>query len=113
MYVGDFNSHNQAWGYEHNDIDGNRLMEWMTLYKMHLIYHPKDIRSFRSARWQKDYSPDLSMMTQKSADEDITRHIISNFPRSQNRPVINHYGMRIPLMNSIPKPRWNFLRADW
>jgi hypothetical protein len=52
-HVSDFNSHNQAWGYEHNDIDGNRLMEWMTLYNMHLIYHPKDIGTFRSARWQK------------------------------------------------------------
>jgi hypothetical protein len=54
------------------------------------------------------------MMTQESADEDITttRHIISNF-RSQHRPVIINYGMRIPLMNSVQKPRWNFLRADW
>jgi hypothetical protein len=68
-------------GYEHNDIDENRLMKWMTLYKMHLIYHPKDIGIFRSARWQKDYTPDISMMTQES-DESITttRHIISNFP---------------------------------
>jgi hypothetical protein len=97
------------------DSDGNRLMEWMTLYKMHLIYHPKDIGTFRFARWQKDYTPNLSMMTQESAEEDITttRHIISNFPRSQHRPVIIHFGMRIPLMNSVPKPRWNFLRADW
>jgi exonuclease III len=50
IYVSDFNSDNQAWGYAHNDIDGNRLMEWMTLYKMHLIYHPKDIGTIRSAR---------------------------------------------------------------
>jgi hypothetical protein len=87
----------------------------MTLYKMHLIYHLKDIGTFRSACWQKVDTPDLSMMTQESADEDITAtpHIISNFPRSQHRPVIIHYGMKIPLMNSIPKPRWNFLKADW
>jgi hypothetical protein len=54
------------------------------------------------------------MMTQESADEDITtaRHIIINFPRSQHRPVIIYYGMRTPLMNSIPKSRWNFLRAS-
>jgi hypothetical protein len=90
-------------------------MAWMTLYKMHFMYHPKDIGTFRSARWQKDFTPDLSMMTQKSADEDITttRHFISNFPRSQHRHVIIHYGMGISLMNSMPKPRWNFLRADW
>jgi hypothetical protein len=64
-----------------------------SLYKMHLIYHPKNIGTFRSARWQKDYTPDLSMMTQESADKDITptRHIISNFPRSQHRSVIIQY----------------------
>jgi hypothetical protein len=77
------------------------------------ILSPKDIGNFRSARWQKHYTTDLSMMTQESADEDITttRHIISNFPRKQHRPVIIHYGMRIPLMNFTPKPR-NFLRAE-
>jgi hypothetical protein len=115
IYVDDFNSHNQAWEYEHNDIDGNHLMEWMILYRIHLIYHPKDIGTFRSARWQKDYTPDFSMMTQESADEDITttRHIISNFSRSQHRPVIIHYGMRIPLMNSMPKPRWKAFADDF
>jgi hypothetical protein len=30
-YVGDFNSHSPLWDYEHNDADGNRLLEWMTL----------------------------------------------------------------------------------
>jgi hypothetical protein len=25
IYVGDFNSHNQLWGYEHNDANENRL----------------------------------------------------------------------------------------
>jgi hypothetical protein len=50
----------------------------MTLYKMHLIYHPKDIETFRSARWQKDYTPDLSMMTQESADKDITASQLYN-----------------------------------
>jgi exonuclease III len=42
IYVGDFNSHNHLWGYEHNDADGNRLFEWMTLNKLHLIYHPRN-----------------------------------------------------------------------
>jgi hypothetical protein len=50
IYVGDFNSHNQLWGYEHNDADGNRLMKWMTLNKLHLMYHPNDKGTFKSAR---------------------------------------------------------------
>jgi hypothetical protein len=54
-----FNSHNQLWGYEHNDADRNRRLEWMTLNKFHLIYHPKDKGTFKSAGWGKDYTPDL------------------------------------------------------
>jgi hypothetical protein len=75
----------------------------------------KDVGNFTSARWKKDNTPDFSMMTQESAAEDITttRHIINYFPRSQHRPMMIHYGMRIPLTNSISKPRWNFLRDDW
>jgi hypothetical protein len=42
IYVGDFNSHNQQWGYDHNDVDGNLIHEWMTLNSLHLIYHPKN-----------------------------------------------------------------------
>jgi len=36
IYIGDFNSHNQMWGYEHNNIDGNRLLEWMILHKIYI-----------------------------------------------------------------------------
>jgi hypothetical protein len=36
----------------------------MTLNKTHIIYDPKDKGTFHSARWKKDYSPDLSMIIQ-------------------------------------------------
>jgi hypothetical protein len=107
--VSDFNSHNQQWEYDHNDIDGNLIHEWMTLN------HPKDKGTFRSARWNKDYIPDLSIVT-RAAEDDITvytRVIVDGFPRSQHRPVLLQYGARIPLTESIPKPRWNFTRANW
>jgi hypothetical protein len=52
-------------------------MKWMTLYKMHLIYYPKDIGIFRSARWQKDYTPDLSMMQTKASQLPVTSSVIS------------------------------------
>jgi Reverse transcriptase (RNA-dependent DNA polymerase)/Endonuclease-reverse transcriptase len=115
IYVGDFNSHNQLWGYEHNDTSGNLLLEWMTLSKLHLIYHPKDKGTFHSARWRKDYTPDLSMITRINEDDNTmcSRQILNSFPRSQHRPVILHYGSRVPLSESLPKPRWNFKIADW
>jgi hypothetical protein len=31
IHVGDLNSHNQQWGYGHNDVNGNLIHEWMTL----------------------------------------------------------------------------------
>jgi hypothetical protein len=100
IYVGDFNSHNQQWGYDHNNVDGNLIHEWMTLNSLHLIYHPKDKGTFRSAKWNKDYTPDLSIVT-RAAEDDITvctRVILDGFPRSQHRP-------RIPFTESVPKPR--------
>jgi hypothetical protein len=115
IYVCDFNSYNQLWGYEHNDTDGNRLLEWMTLYKLHLIYHPKDKRTFKSARWGKDYTPDLSIAIHAPVDDNTlcNRYIIESFPRSQHRPVLLHYETRVPLTESIENPRWNFSSFDW
>jgi hypothetical protein len=104
IYVGDFNSHNQLWGYEHKDADGNRLLEWMTPNKFYLIYHPKDKGTFKSARWGKDYTPDLSIVTHAPADDNTlcNRNIIESFPRNQHRPVLLvHYEIRVPLTESI------------
>jgi hypothetical protein len=41
------------------------------------------------------------------------RYIIESFPRSQHRPVLLHYGICVPLTESIEKPRWIFLSVDW
>ncbi|XP_055714426.1 uncharacterized protein LOC129808680 [Phlebotomus papatasi] len=115
VYVGDFNSHNQAWGYEDSDIDGNLLFEWMTLNNLYLIYSSKSKGTFRSARWQKDYNPDLTIVT-KNHDGEVNgakRSVLSGFPNSQHRPVLLHYGISIPLVESEPKPRWNFRKANW
>jgi hypothetical protein len=38
---------------------------------------------------------------------------MDGFPRSQHRPVLLHYGTRVLLIESIRKPRRNFLLADW
>jgi hypothetical protein len=100
IYVGDFNSHNQQWGYDHKDV--NLIHEWMTLNSLHLIYHPKDKGTFRSARWNKDYTPDLSIVT-RAAEDDITVCIcviLDGFLKSQHRPVLLQYG-RIPLTESV------------
>uniref|UniRef100_A0A1B0D7V9 Uncharacterized protein n=1 Tax=Phlebotomus papatasi TaxID=29031 RepID=A0A1B0D7V9_PHLPP len=79
VYVGDFNSHNQAWGYEDSDIYGNLLFEWMTLNNLYLIYSSKSKGTFRSARWQKDYNPDLTIVT-KNQDGEHFDHVVQFIP---------------------------------
>ncbi len=43
----------------------------------------------------------------------ITRKVLSGFPRSQHRPNLLTIGTEIPIVNSTPKPRWNFKKANW
>jgi hypothetical protein len=75
----------------------------MALKKLHLIYHPKDKGTFKSARWGKDYTPDLSIVTRAHLDDNplCNRYILESFPRSQHRPFLLHYGIRVPLTESI------------
>lgn len=115
IYVGDFNSHHNAWGYKDNDINGNILHDWLSVNNLYLVFSAKDKGTFRSARWQKDTSPDLCFITtsQVNGNELANRKIIDSFPHSQHRPIIIDYGIQIPLVNSVAKARWNFKKANW
>jgi len=115
IYIGDFNSHSTAWGYDGNGSNGDVLDEWITLNNLHLVYSSKDKGTFFSARWQKEYTPDLSIVSRTSLNDNTmaTRQVMRDFPHSQHRPVIIKYGLQIPTVLSIPKPRWNFRRASW
>src|ERR1700712_1604402 len=42
-----------------------------------------------------------------------TRKVLPSFPHSQHRPSLLTIGTEIPIVNSIPKPRWNFQKANW
>jgi hypothetical protein len=115
IYVGDFNSHNMAWGYEENDENGDILYEWLDTMNMELVFSIKDKGTFRSARWLKEYTPDLSIISKPPNDSKqlASRRILCDFPHSQHRPVVLEYGLKIPIIRSIPKPRWNFRKANW
>lgn len=115
VYIGDFNSHNSDWGYNQNDDNGEVLQYWIALNNLELIYNAKDMGTFRSARWRKDYTPDLSITSRNTLDGPtiVTRHILGDFPHSQHRPVFLEYGLKVPLIRSLPKPRWDFRKAKW
>lgn len=115
VYVGDFNSHHELWRYDKNDENGESLVNWSELNHTCLIFDAKDHSTFHSAAWKKDYNPDLCFVSMNPDNEPLptSRKVISNFPRSQHRPVVIQIGLSIPLVNSHPHPRWNLAKADW
>ena len=59
VLVGDFNSHHPDWGYQEADLNGESLQEWALNNDYLLLHDAKQRGTFHSARWQRDYSPDL------------------------------------------------------
>ena len=59
VLVGDFNSHHPDWGYQEADMNGESLQEWALNNDYLLLHDAKQRGTFHSARWQRDYSPDL------------------------------------------------------
>ena len=90
-------------------------MEWSSQLKLSLVIDlKKQKRSFHSARWDRDYSPDLCWVTSHNGQPLQTSvHVLDDFPHSQHRPIVIHVGIRIPLIRSLQKPRWNFRKAKW
>ena len=112
--MGDFNSHHTTWGYEESDENGNWLENWASLANLSLIIDLKQRGTFHSARWNRDYNPDLCWVSAHNGlPLPATITVLDDFPRSQHRPTLLHVGIRIPLLQSLQKPRWNFRKADW
>ena len=115
LIIGDFNSHHTNWGYNKNNQAGVEVNDWSTNANLTLLYNPKDKGTFRSARWNKEYTPDLVFVSKNNNGNPLpaTREILKAFPHSQHRPIKIKTGIQIPMLNTIPKPRWNFKKADW
>lgn len=75
----------------------------------------KDKYTFWSARWRRGYNPDLCFVTSDINHTPLhsSRRVLQNFPHSQHRPVLIEIGTKIPLINTVHKPRWNFNKAKW
>jgi hypothetical protein len=57
--------------YADNDENGELLLRWAESRNLHLIFDAKDMKSFHSARWQRDYNPDLCFVTSNNNDEPL------------------------------------------
>lgn len=115
IYAGDYNSHHSNWGYSSTDKNGDDLNHWSENNNLCLLFDAKDKGTFHSARWQRDYNPDLVFVSMDSELKPLIskRTVLNNFPHSQHRPVMITIGLEFPLINSIQKPRWNFNLANW
>jgi hypothetical protein len=109
---GDFNSHHTTWGYNQSDPNGRKLKDWADMNKLALIRDAKQQGTFRSARWNQDYNPDLCFCTSDLEDK-VKVEKLRNFPHSQHRCIIYSVGSMIPTVNSRPIARWNLRKADW
>ena len=87
IIVGDFNSHNTAWGYSTNNPDGEAVEDWAINHDLSLLHCAKDESSFASARWKKGYNPDLAFVSSNHFSSFSTT-IGNAIPRSQHRPLI-------------------------
>lgn len=57
--VGDLNSDHNLWNYEHNDKNGETLLDLEENINHQLIVDSKDKPIFFSRRWLKSYNPNL------------------------------------------------------
>lgn len=115
IYAGDFNSHHQEWCYDDNDSNGELLVDWASRNSFQLVFDAKDEPSFYSQAHQRGYNPDLCFVSTEKEEFplQVSRSVLCRFPNSQHRPIIYSIGLSIPVIKSIPKPRWNFRKAKW
>jgi len=63
VLVGNFNSHHPDWGYQEAELNEESLQEWALNSDYLLLHDAKQRGTSHSARWQRDYSPDLCWMS--------------------------------------------------
>lgn len=115
VYAGDFNSHHNEWGYKSNNENGESLMAWASTEELHLVHDAKDRGTFYSRAHRKEYNPDLCFVSTNSEGWplQVSKNVLPAFPNSQHRPIIIDVGINVPIVTSVPRPRWNFQKADW
>ncbi len=89
-------------------------MEWAFNSDLTLTHDVKQRGTFYSARWQKDYSPDLSWVTSiVDYPQPVSQTVLEDFPHSQHRPLLIHIGLQLPIIYGSSKKCWNFRKDDW
>lgn len=63
----------------------------------------------------RDTNPDLCFVSEDEHENVLPtyRLILNNFPQSQHHPALMKISLEVPIVDSLPRPRWNFNEADW
>jgi len=106
------NSHHLDWGYQEADLNGESLQALNGDYL--LLHDPKQRGIFHSARWQRDYSPDLCWIsTTVGCPQPASSVVLGDFPHSQHQPSVIHIGFQLPIIRGVECRRWKFRKVDW
>ena len=115
IVAGDFNSHHEEWGYHTSDAAGEQIVQWASTANMQLVHDLNQRGTFYSARWRREYNPDLIFATHDENQHPlpVQREVLADYPNSQHRPILITIGYNIQTSHSLPLPRWNFHKAKW
>ena len=106
IYARDFNCHSTTWGYPSTNSEGISLEHWASAEDLTLLFDPKQLHTFHSARWNTTSNPDLVFTKLKGALPQ--RLILDPFPKTHHRP-----SLITPVNPTEPVKRWNFRKANW
>ena len=115
LYAGDFNSHHSEWDCRDDDENGEKLVSWARNGELQLVHDSKDRRTFYSKAHRTETNPDLCFVSSdiEGFPLPVQRKVLPAFPNSQHRPIILEIGVNVPIITSVPRPRWNFRKANW
>ena len=110
--IGDFNIHSTTWGYTGTYGKGEAVEQWADSCDFTLIHDAKLTMSFNSARWKKEYNPDLILASDSIANM-CKKSVMDHIPHTQQRPICVSVQ---PVVVPQPTPfrrRFKLRKADW
>ena len=112
VFIGDFNSHSTAWGYNNTYVDGECVQKWAEANHLRLVHDPKLPASFYSGRWKRGYNPDLIFGSDTIA-EGCVKTILDPVPHTQHRPLCLQIKAVVTPKTVPHLRRFNFKKANW
>lgn len=106
IYCGDFNSHSVEWGYEQDDVNGQLIKDWASRQELKLLYDSKDLGTFHSARWNKDYNHDLCFVSANNEGIPLnaSRKVSGMLVKWRKQSVLS---LRVQLITTVSWPSWS------